>query len=136
MQKTVESQHLETGAMETEPKSQNELETVGFASDRKDHDITKWQAVKENKKAVAWIALAIFVLCLQGFDNQAGGIVVGIEQFRKDFGFPFAGNYVIPAEWQSAFTGGPIALAIVGALFGGWLADGEFIDYLFAWIVG
>lgn len=42
------------------------------------------------------------------FETQAAGAVVGIPQFRKDFGFEFpagSGKYVLPAGWQSAFSG-------------------------------
>jgi len=87
-EKQEEAQHVET------------VEEVGAVTDEEDHRETKWQAVKSNKKTLAWISIMILVMCLQGFDNQAGGIVIGIEQFRKDFGTPFDGNYVLPAKWQ------------------------------------
>jgi hypothetical protein len=28
---------------------------------------------------------------------------------RKDFGYAFGGDYVLPADWQGAFSGGPVA---------------------------
>ncbi len=46
---------------------------------------------------------------LTSFDNQASGTVIGIPQFRKDFGTPFGGDYVLPAKWQSAYNGAPVA---------------------------
>jgi hypothetical protein len=107
-------------------KTQSEeehIENVGIEVQHADRMLSKWNSVKANPKTVFWIIWAIFVLCLQGFDNQAGGIVVGIEQFRKDFGYPYAGNYVLPANWQSAFSGGPTAAAVFGALFASWISD-------------
>jgi hypothetical protein len=38
-----------------------------------------------------------------GFDSLAGGVVVGITEFRKDFGTPFGGDYVVDANWQLGF---------------------------------
>ncbi|EFX04971.1 maltose permease [Grosmannia clavigera kw1407] len=88
-----------------------------------EHDEGQWHCIKNNKVCVAWLLYIIFVLCIQGFDNQAGSIVISIEQFRKDFGYYYDGNYVLPAKWQSAFSGGPVASAIVGALISAQLAD-------------
>ncbi|KAI0123713.1 maltose permease [Xylariales sp. AK1849] len=109
--------------MEKDLDEREHIETLGVTSHHEDRVVTKWEAVKDNPKNIAWIGWAIFVLCLQGFDNQAGGIVVGIEEFRKDFGYEYAGNYVLPAGWQSAFSGGPNATAVFGSLFAGWLGD-------------
>lgn len=127
-----------------EGKSQSEeehIEHVAIAVQQDDRVTSKWEAVKGNPKTLVWILWAIFVLCLQGFDNQAGSQVVGIEQFRKDFGSEYDGNYVLPANWvcpspyspptdevltfseQSAFSGGPQATAVFGALFASWIGD-------------
>lgn len=38
-----------------------------------------------------------------------------MEQFRKDFGQPYEGDYVLPAKWQLAFT----AASTIGLLIGG-----------------
>jgi SP family general alpha glucoside:H+ symporter-like MFS transporter len=110
--------------MEKEQVDHEHIDSIGVATQQEDRAVTKWEAVRTNRKAVAWTAWAIFVLCLQGFDNQAGGIVVGVKEFRKDFGYAFGGDYVLPAKWQSAFSGGPNASAVFGSLFAGWLGDG------------
>jgi SP family general alpha glucoside:H+ symporter-like MFS transporter len=59
--------------------------------------------------ASAWCVYACWCIILLSFDVQAGGAVVGIPQFRKDFGHEFDGGYVLSAKWQSAFGGAPIA---------------------------
>lgn len=41
--------------------------------------------------------------------NTAGGSVLGIPRFRKDFGSPYEDDYVLPATWQSAYFGAPSA---------------------------
>ncbi|EON95830.1 putative mfs hexose transporter protein [Phaeoacremonium minimum UCRPA7] len=50
-------------------------------------------------------------------------MVLSIPEFRKDFGREYAGNYVLDADWQSAFSGGPIASSIVGTFGAGYIAD-------------
>lgn len=38
-----------------------------------------------------------------GYDSLAGGVVIGIAAFRKDFGYPYDGDYVVAAHWQLGF---------------------------------
>jgi len=40
-----------------------------------------------------------------GYDSLAGNIVISIYEFRKDFGYPYAGDYVVDANWQLGFQG-------------------------------
>lgn len=82
------------------------------ATDFEDHDATVWQTIRQNPWACAWCIYACWTIVLVAFETQASGAVVGIPQFRKDFGFEFpagSGKYVLPAEWQSAFSGAPSA---------------------------
>jgi hypothetical protein len=44
-----------------------------------------------------------FICTMFGFDSLAGGVVISIQQFRKDFGHPYAGDYVVDANWQLGF---------------------------------
>ena len=114
--------------MDTEksPETTVHHETLAVEAQSHEHAITKWQAAKQQPLAIAWIAWALFVLCLQGFDATAGATIVGIEQFRKDFGHPFEDGYVLHAQWQSAFTGGPSAMAVIGALSSSYIRDSQY----------
>lgn len=76
---------------------------------QEDHQVSKWQAVKNQPLAFFWCIYAVWVCLLVSFENQASGSVISIPQFRKDFGSYYEGNYVIPAKWQSAFSGAPVA---------------------------
>jgi SP family general alpha glucoside:H+ symporter-like MFS transporter len=76
------------------PDKSQFVQDTGHAAQTEDHNLSKWQAIKAN---------------YVGFDNQAGGLVISIPQFRKDYGSPYKGDYVINANWQSAFSGGPVA---------------------------
>ena len=90
------------------------------------------EATKRHPRELLWCIYAIFVLVLSSFDNQAGGVVLSIPQFRKDFGSPYDGNYVLSAEWQSAYSGAPVLSSIVGLLVSGWLADKIGRKWMFA----
>jgi hypothetical protein len=85
------------------------MQETGHATQQADHKISKWGAIKENPTNFLWCVYGIWALIVIGFDNQAGGLVVSIPEFRKDYGKPFKGGYVIDAQWQSAFSGGPVA---------------------------
>jgi len=67
------------------------------------HGLTRKEAIKEHWKPIAWCLYMFFTCVMYGFDSLAGGVVVGITEFRKDFGHPFAGDYVIDANWQLGF---------------------------------
>ncbi|KUJ13503.1 MFS general substrate transporter [Mollisia scopiformis] len=100
-----------------------ETHVVGHAVNQEEHDLTKRQAFMQNKKTMAWCFWVIWVLILASFDNAAGSSILGIPQFRKDFGSAFEGNYVLPAKWQSAYSGAPAAFSVIYSLGAGWFAD-------------
>lgn len=113
-------------------------EQIGRVANYEDHQATIREAFRENKRAVFWCAYVIWLLILASFENQAGGSILGIPEFRyvrhmfllgklmihrKDFGYAYDGSYVLPAKWQSAFSGGPVASSVIGSLSIGWLSD-------------
>ncbi|CCF33005.1 MFS hexose transporter [Colletotrichum higginsianum] len=116
------------------------VEEIGHAVTVEDHEQTVFQAIRTQPWAFAWCLYAIYVLILTSFDNQAGGTVIGIPQFRKDFGSFFEGDYVLPAKWQSAYSGAPVASAVIGSLGAGYVADRigrkwtYFISYIFIFV--
>ncbi|KAK9452801.1 general substrate transporter, partial [Dipodascopsis uninucleata] len=90
---------------------------------KSDHEETVWDACKRYPKACFWIALLLWGVVLVGYDSQAGGMVVSIPRFREDFGYYYAGNYVLVSKWQSAFSGGPLASLVFGSIGGTWISD-------------
>lgn len=89
------------------------VQETGHAVQQADHDMSKWEAIRENPINFLWCLYGVWALIVIGFDNQAGGLVVSIPQFRKDYGTAFKGGYVIDAQWQSAFSGGPVASSVL-----------------------
>ena len=88
------------------------------------------QALKDSKRLMPYFIYGIWTIVCCSFDNSAGSVVLGIpqvgsycsvadSQFRKDFGYAFQGGYILPANWQSAFSGGPQAAQILATFFAG-----------------
>ncbi|KAF2013993.1 MFS general substrate transporter [Aaosphaeria arxii CBS 175.79] len=112
------------------PVSATDAETtqLGHLANQEDHEVGKLESFKKYPWACAWCIYAVWCVLLVSFENQASGNVIGIPEFRKDFGHAITAadgstTYVIDAQWQSAFQGAPVASAIVGALGCGQLAD-------------
>lgn len=91
---------------------QDTQHVAAHATYHEDHEDTIWQSLRRNPWAFFWCLYACWTIVLVAFETQAAGAVVGIPQFRKDFGFEFpkgSGKYVLHAGWQSAFSGAPSA---------------------------
>ncbi|ORY13441.1 general substrate transporter [Clohesyomyces aquaticus] len=76
------------------------------------HPALVWWSFFYAMSAVGW-----------GFDAQVNGAMISVPSFRRDFGYVFEGEPVLPADWQSAFN----IISSIGQFFGGflcaWLAD-------------
>ncbi|KAH7094994.1 general substrate transporter [Paraphoma chrysanthemicola] len=83
------------------------------------NSLTRREAIREHFKSILWCFYMFFTCIMFGFDSLAGGVVVSIVEFRKDFGHPYAGDYVVDANWQLGFQ----AATLFGIIFGG-LATG------------
>lgn len=69
------------------------------------------------RPAIAWSFLFSLGVIMAGFDPQLVGSLVAIPTFQKQFGTSVGdGNYVIEAQWQSAFNLGVPVGQVVGAL--------------------
>lgn len=87
---------------------------LGYLAYQEDHEVGKFASIRKYPWACLWSVYAVWLVLLASFENQAAGIVIGIPEFRKDFGHPFTGadgstSYVVDAKWQSAFQGAPVA---------------------------
>lgn len=72
-------------------------------------DDTYLQAIRDHPGAFMWCMYIVWVMLSSNYINTAGGSVLGIPRFRKDFGSPYEDDYVLPAAWQSAYFGAPSA---------------------------
>ncbi|KAJ9647925.1 hypothetical protein H2199_001701 [Coniosporium tulheliwenetii] len=96
---------------------------LGHLANQEDHEVGKLESFRRYPWACFWCLYSVWCVLLVSFENQAAGNVLGIPQFRKDFGSFYDGDYVLDANWQAAFNGAPVASAVVGALGCGQLAD-------------
>jgi hypothetical protein len=106
---TVEiNEHVPTKATAAETSE------LGHLANQKDHEVGKLASFRKYPWACAWSLYMVWVVLLVSFENQAAGNVIGIPQFRQDFGHAFTApdgtvSYVIDANWQAAFQGAPVA---------------------------
>jgi MFS transporter, SP family, general alpha glucoside:H+ symporter len=106
--------------LETGPDSGAPSLTTGPAEE---HAETALEAVRRRPRAILACLAALFTTLLVSFEAQASNMVIAIPEFRKDFGHPYAGGYVLDASWQGAFSGGNFAAGIVGAIISGYVSD-------------
>jgi SP family general alpha glucoside:H+ symporter-like MFS transporter len=62
---------------------ENVNEEVARVANQDEHDETPWQAIKAHPWTLVWSIYAIWILILNSFENQAGGSILGIPQFRQ-----------------------------------------------------
>ncbi|KAH8172507.1 sugar transporter domain-containing protein [Sarocladium implicatum] len=88
-----------------------------------EHETTVKQVFRNHPQMVWWCFYWAMASVGWGFDAQVNGGMLAVRSFRRDFGYYFQGEPVLPAPWQSAFN----AISSVGQFGGGflcsWLAD-------------
>jgi SP family general alpha glucoside:H+ symporter-like MFS transporter len=101
-EKTVEAEKTGDAFVEN-------VDQAARIANQDEHDVGAIKAIKMYPWTLAWCCYAVWMIILNSFENQAGGSVLGIPQFRKDFGYKFGDTYVLHVQWQSAFSGAPVA---------------------------
>ncbi|KAL2852235.1 general substrate transporter [Aspergillus pseudodeflectus] len=99
------------------------VEDIGYLVNQELHEETVWQAFSRYPKRSFWLIYAVWVLVISGFDNSASSTVISIPRFRMDYGSAYDGNYVLPARWQAAFSGGPASGGVIAAVAASYMAD-------------
>ena len=115
--------HLEKTGRELD--SNDHVEFVGQLAEQEAHEETALQALRNHPWSSVWVVYGIAIIIACSFDNNAGGNVISIPRFRQDYGSPFDGNYVLPAQWQSAYSGGPAASSVFGTFGGSCRSEGS-----------
>ncbi|KAK9312418.1 general substrate transporter [Lipomyces starkeyi] len=113
---------MEKSDTNTDHEEQIEVQ-IGRLANQEDREVSKWEAIKQNPWTFVWCIYAVWTVLLVSFENQASGNILGIPEFRKDFGSYYDGNWVLDSRWQSAFSGAPTASSVIGALGSGQIAD-------------
>lgn len=87
------------------------------------HRLGFWEAAKLYKSALSWSFMVNISVILNGFDAALSGSVVGLEPFKKQFGYLYNGEYVVKASWNGAFNYANSIGSVLGALTAGWVYD-------------
>ncbi|KAF9876902.1 MFS hexose transporter [Colletotrichum karsti] len=109
--------HVESGTEDTPAIVATSSLAARF--EERQHSLTKIESIKENKWPLVWCCYMFFLCITWGFDGLAGGIVVSITEFRKDFGTPYEGDWVVDANWQLGFQAATIFSMTLGAFVSG-----------------
>ncbi|KAJ3479082.1 hypothetical protein NLG97_g8412 [Lecanicillium saksenae] len=84
-----------------------------------EHELTVKQVLTKHPVLVWWIFYWAMAGVGWGFDAQVNGAMIGVESFRRDFGYynEHQAKWIVPADWLSAFN----TISSVGQFFGGFL---------------
>ena len=99
-----EPKSTDSGLQETDTRP-----IIGKKTSSHDRLDGRVETIRKNPWVFAWCLSAVWTILLAVFEDQASNVVLGIPEFRKDFGYRYEGDYVLAASWQSAFVGGPLA---------------------------
>ncbi|KAH7079870.1 maltose permease [Paraphoma chrysanthemicola] len=93
-------------------------------ADRVDEEGLTFRFVARHHPALVWWSFFYAMSAVGwGFDAQVNGAMIAVPAFRRNFGYIFEGEPVLPANWQTAFN----VVSSVGQFFGGficaWTAD-------------
>ena len=83
--------------------------TIAHLANQEEHEHGKLASISNQPLATLWSVFAVWCVLLVSFENQAAGNIISVPRFRQDFGREFDGDYVLDANWQSAFQGAPVA---------------------------
>ncbi|UNI23261.1 hypothetical protein JDV02_009093 [Purpureocillium takamizusanense] len=84
-----------------------------------EHKLTIREVLRHHPALVWWCFYWSMAGVGWGFDAQVNGGMLSVRSFRRDFGYYYNGEPVLPASWQSAFN----TVSSVGQFFGGFLCS-------------
>ncbi|KAF8861093.1 maltose permease [Acephala macrosclerotiorum] len=107
-----------------EPEINKSPEHAAIVADtEEEHNLTFSQICKNHPMLIWWAFFYAMSAVGWGFDAQVNGAMISVASFRRDFGYIYQGEPVLPADWQTAFN----IISAVGQFFGGflcsWVAD-------------
>ncbi|KAF4121494.1 MFS transporter, SP family, solute carrier family 2 (facilitated glucose transporter), member 8 [Geosmithia morbida] len=88
-----------------------------------EHSSRLWQALQLYYPAVLWDLFINLATVLKGMDGTIVGSLVGLDPFKRQYGYVYDGQYVIEARWLGAFNYANLAGAVVGAVLAGFAYD-------------
>ncbi|KAJ9611497.1 hypothetical protein H2200_004681 [Cladophialophora chaetospira] len=86
----------------------------------------KWQVLRQLRMFGMWAVYTSIGSMMLGFDFGIAGTATAFPAFQQKFGIPYPSQpsgYLIPATWQSGWSGASSGGDIVGVLLAGQIAD-------------
>ncbi|KAK5073701.1 hypothetical protein LTR51_004282 [Lithohypha guttulata] len=81
----------------------------------REYNLTFVEAVKAYPTAIAWAVFFSLGVIMAAFDPQLIGNLYATPAFRRDFGYLYNGEYIVPASYQSALSMGSPLGQVFGA---------------------
>ncbi|KAL5049177.1 hypothetical protein BDW71DRAFT_176296 [Aspergillus fruticulosus] len=91
---------------------------LSYEFTKDEHTLTFWAAARRHWPALAWGMFMNLATVLKGIDGGVVKGLVGLDVFKSTYGYynPKEGEYMLAAQWLSAFNYANLLGAIVGAL--------------------
>ncbi|KAH7381532.1 maltose permease [Pyrenochaeta sp. MPI-SDFR-AT-0127] len=96
------------------------VDEAALKADRIDEEGLTFRYVARHHPALVWWSFFYAMSAVGwGFDAQVNGAMISVASFRRDFGYMYEGQPVLPASWQTAFN----TVSAIGQFFGGFLCS-------------
>ncbi|KAL4976208.1 general substrate transporter [Aspergillus desertorum] len=91
---------------------------LSYEFTKDEHTLTFWAAARRHWPALAWGTFMNLATVLKGIDGGVVKGLVGLDVFKSTYGYynPRRGEYMLAAQWLSAFNYANLVGAIAGAL--------------------
>ncbi|KAF3390771.1 Maltose permease MAL31 [Talaromyces pinophilus] len=90
-----------------------------------EHEQTLWQAIRANRKAVAWSVLISMSIIMEGYDTILMGNFFAFPTFQQKYGQFYGGSigWQVSAPWQTGLNMASTIGCIFGGLLNGYIAS-------------
>ncbi|KAJ0421155.1 general substrate transporter, partial [Aspergillus carlsbadensis] len=89
---------------------------LSYEFTKDEHTLRFWEAARRHWPALAWGMFMNLATVLKGIDGGVVKGLVGLPIFKQTYGYQRHGEYILAAQWISAFNYANLLGAIVGAL--------------------
>ncbi|KAL4932484.1 putative MFS alpha-glucoside transporter [Aspergillus undulatus] len=96
---------------------------LSFEFTKDEHTLSFWAAARRHWPALAWGMFMNLATVLKGIDGGVVKGLVGLDVFKETYGYERNGEYILAAQWLSAFNYANLLGAIVGALLSAMAYD-------------
>lgn len=117
-QNTIVNNDMDAISVQLSPEAEKSFQYTEL-----EHSLTFWQALKLHYPAVLWGLFINIATILKGMDGGIVGSLVGLDPFKRQYGYLYDGEYIIEAHWLSAFNYANLLGAMVGAVLAGFAYD-------------